>query len=391
MPWSYTHVVLWLVIASSAHVAGCTSLLPPGKHQTATEYHQNCVSSIARHAPKLSRSRTADSQVAVSPAGKVRFSRDALRVASMLRVVSLLNRISELDSKGKRITLELLMIRQELTTRILWALLEVESSMAEVVCERDRADQVADRIDEVDGRTVKQLTVLSIIASGITGIITGGVSLASGATLGADVANVGGGFLATLFGVSALFTSSEVPFRHERNILKELWEDSGQPLIFSPTVWRYLHRPEDKNVPDPRALIVNEWRQKGRLGDPETDEEHRRQALFFGPGGRYSASDLRARASMLETLEASLRLVHEELEILIGEIITDHERAAIHLQPGYTTQGGFYVADDPSEREWKHLCSARHTVSEGDGQRSGIRRGDCGHSDVGCHGSGVQL
>ena len=38
-----------------------------------------------------------------------------------------------------------------------------------------------------------------------------------------------------------------------------------------------------------------------------------RRRLFFGAGGRYDSPGLRARASMLETLEASLRLMHEDL------------------------------------------------------------------------------
>ena len=67
-------------------------------------------------------------------------------------------------------------------------------------------------------------------------------------------------------------------------------------------------------------MVLNAWQQKGRLGEHGSDVEQQRSALFFGSGGRYAATDLRARASMLETLEASLRLLHEELEVLIREV-----------------------------------------------------------------------
>lgn len=66
--------------------------------------------------------------------------------------------------------------------------------------------------------------------------------------------------------------------------------------------------------------MLNAWRQKGRLGEHGSEVEQERGALFFGNGGRYSAPELRAHASMLETLEASLRLLHEELEVLIREV-----------------------------------------------------------------------
>jgi hypothetical protein len=208
-----------------------------------------------------------------------------------------------------------------LSDRILLSLLEIASTTAEVVCERDRADQLADRIDEIDGSRVKQLTIASIIIGGVASIISGGVGLAGGISTAGEAADIAGGALASWFGVSALFAHSEVDFRHDRNILKELWEDPQQTDIFSPIVWRYLHRTPDSQAGSPREEILNAWRQKGRLGEEGSDDETKRRNLFFGAGGRYASPELRARASMLETLEASLRLMHEDLEILVLEVL----------------------------------------------------------------------
>ena len=41
---------------------------------------------------------------------------------------------------------------------------------------------------------------------------------------------------------------------------------------------------------------------------------------FLGRGGRYGAAELHARASMLEALEASIRVLYEQLEVLMREI-----------------------------------------------------------------------
>lgn len=309
----------WFVLTSVALSTGCSSLLPPGKPGLAAEYSQRCVSPLARQAPKPIHTQTA--LPSSTPSARSRFSADAIRVAEVIQGVSLLNRLAELQAAGEARSLEFVVTRQELTDRILLALLEVESATAEIVCERDRADQVADRVDDVDGKRVAQLTVLSIIFSGITGIVTGGISLASGAIIGADVANVGGGFLATLFGLSALYVHTEVNFRHERNMLSEVWEDPGEPATFAPMIWRYLHRSDQENADGPRVMVINTWRQVGRLGEQGTTEEQRRRRLMFSTGGRYSALDLRVRASMLETLEVALRLMHEELEVLIREVV----------------------------------------------------------------------
>jgi hypothetical protein len=56
------------------------------------------------------------------------------------------------------------------------------------------------------------------------------------------------------------------------------------------------------------------------LGENGSSDEQDRRRLFFGTGGRYGAAELHARASMLETLEASVRVLYEQLEVLMREI-----------------------------------------------------------------------
>jgi hypothetical protein len=73
--------------------------------------------------------------------------------------------------------------------------------------------------------------------------------------------------------------------------------------------------PDGRNSQHPRR------RQQGRLGEPGSAGEQERTALIFGPGGTYTSTDLRARASMLETFEAHIQLLSEELEAFLREII----------------------------------------------------------------------
>jgi hypothetical protein len=307
----------------SLGLSACTTLVTSGQHGTATEYTQRCVSTAVKAGRSSSGSSgfVAHNQIVPSPLTSSHFSPHAVRVAEVVGVLGIINDLSQstTPSPGERI--DRLARRQQLSDRILLSLLEIASTTAEVVCERDRADQLADRIDEIDGSRVKQLTIASIIIGGVASIISGGVGLAGGISTAGEAADIAGGALASWFGVSALFAHSEVDFRHDRNILKELWEDPQQTDIFSPIVWRYLHRTPDSQAGSPREEILNAWRQKGRLGEEGSDDETKRRNLFFGAGGRYASPELRARASMLETLEASLRLMHEDLEILVLEVL----------------------------------------------------------------------
>ena len=168
---------------------GCTTVLPPAGHGAANESSQRCVPAMTKRARVTA---TAERVTPVEPTAEARskFSTDALQVAEVAGVVHLLNRMaSHAESSGQDL-LALLTIRQRLTDILLLTLFEITSATAELTCERDRADQVADRIDEIDGARVKRLTIASILFGGIASIVSGGIGLAAGASVGGEAADV---------------------------------------------------------------------------------------------------------------------------------------------------------------------------------------------------------
>ncbi len=312
----------WCALLLISGVGGCTTVIAPAHQGSAENLGQLCVPAMT----KRTRAGTLlTRQLNVSPTREAfsRFSPDALQVAQVVGVIPLLNHIAAEPRASERYSLETVIQRQRLTELLLLTLFEITSATAELTCERDRADQVADRIDEIDGARIKRLTIASILFGGIAGIVSGGIGLAAGASIGGEAADVAGGVLASWFGVSALFTHSEVDFRHDRNVLQEIWDDPPEPHIFSPVIWRYLHRAHEEAGEAPREQVLRSWRQGGRLGEEGSADEQERRRLFFGPGGRYGATELHARASMLETLEASIRVLYEQLEVLMREIAAE--------------------------------------------------------------------
>lgn len=312
------------LIAEISLLSGCVNLTPAGTHSVDTEITDHCRSPAKAHsvaAIPTSGLPLLSSLIQGNTSDQLHnyFSEQALRTAETVGVLPYLQHLIAIRDFQGRSLFRVLLLRQELYAHTMLAILEIESATAEIVCERDRADQVADRIDEVDGSRVKQLTIASIVIGGVANIVTGAASLAFTSSTAADASSIAGGALSTWLGVSALVTHSKVYFRHDPNILHEVWEDPRQPQIVSPILWRYLHRSGEPMASAPRTNLVNSWRQLGRLGAPDSDIEGHRRSLFFGSGGEYMASELRARASMLQTLETTLRLLHEELEALIRE------------------------------------------------------------------------
>ena len=284
----------------------------------------------------FARSEDNDDQTASPSETDIPFSARAIEVANVMDALPILSRMAALQAAGDGGSLAYLELRQALTDRLLLTLFEVSSTVAEIVCERDRADQVADRMEEIDSTLVRRLTLVSIVISGVAAVVSGGIGLAGGASTASDASGVAGGVLASVFGGTALFASSKQEFHHERNLLKEIWDNPRASAVISPGVWRFLQTHHKEATA--RDEVMHAWQQPGRLGERGSPVEEQRIKLFFGTGGIYSATDLRARASMLETLEAQIQLLTEELELFLREVI--HQRTRLPKSAGVVNSFG---------------------------------------------------
>jgi hypothetical protein len=312
-------IPLLFVLLVAFYSGGCATV-PVRQSTEGAEFERRCAPPSQSASFAVDRQST-DGRRSVLSELSTRVSPESLAIAGVVGVLPHLDQLSSLEREGRRHTLEFIETRQELNNRLFLALFEINGLVAEITCERDRADQVADRMDEADTASVRTLTLASVLIGGLASIVSGAVGLAGGASVAVDGSTLGGGVLASIFGGMALFTTSHHPFHHERNLLKDLWEDGGETTLFSPTVWRYLHTARPEGHGTPRDEIINAWQQEGRLGKPDSAHEAERKRLFFGEGGLYTASELRARASMFETLEASIRLINERLELFVREVM----------------------------------------------------------------------
>jgi hypothetical protein len=248
-----------LLLLLTGLLGACTTLIGPTQAGSQIETSRRCIPTMTTRI-RATPAGPQGQRIQPTALALIAFSRDALRVADVVGVVATLNELAEESASPHHQPLKMLLSRQRLTEQVLLALFEVASSTAELTCERDITDQIADRIDEIDNAQVKRLTIASIVFGGIAGIISGGVGLAAGAATAGTAADVGGGVLASWFGVSALYTHSETEFRHERNALEEIWSDPPQPKVFSPIVWRFLHQADVSKTSSPRDQVIAAWR-----------------------------------------------------------------------------------------------------------------------------------
>jgi hypothetical protein len=252
---------------------------------------------------------------------------DTIGVLDVIReILSLEDRGADLDQAGQ---ISLLEARQKLLHQIQSTVLEVESAAAEVRCEKERADQLADRLEARVNRNATILTVSAIVGGAVFGFASGGLFLAGASTAGSAV-SIAGGVVETFLGILALNEEAHQRLQHKRNILGEIWNAPARPTILPVSVWRFLNHPvkEEPQQRSLRAILITRWQEDGRLGPAESDTERRRKELFFGPGGLYELQELRDRAAMLNLLEADINLMTQDLSLLVNEVLIErsHKR-----------------------------------------------------------------
>ncbi len=221
--------------------------------------------------------------------------------------------------------------RQALSDHLLLLSFEAAGVVAELDCEAARAGHLANGLEEAREKRIRTMTLIAIIGDALVGILAGGLSLAMEETAAAAAA-ISGGAIATTFGLAAVFSGTRHVFQHERNLLRELWEETTPPHFWPPSVWRYLTARQN-GAGSRRDALVTHWRSEGFLGtsgQTATPEI----TLYFGAGGIYEIEALRTRAVMLETVKSEVNRMNQDLNLLMHEIVAlSHEHRSTGTAP----------------------------------------------------------
>lgn len=252
------------------------------------------------------------------------FSKNSLNVANAMGILELLERyIISLEAFHANPTIENrishLELYQKLSQRIGFAELEISSESAELGCEEERIDQIANYLKAKEGDTDTKLTVSSIII-GAAGAILTTVYLDQGNT-GEYIALATGIAGATL-GVMILVNKKKVTFHHERNHLQEIWEGPTASKYFPASVWYYLNYiyPEKEVQISKREEIIEKWMGLGIFDSLNPKEKKELVGKFFGSGGIYLSDELVERASMYDQLGSQINLMMQDLKSLSREL-----------------------------------------------------------------------
>lgn len=306
----------------SLALTGCVETVPPVK--ATYSFDRRCLpaSSELRKMPLSEMDRPQAVSVADRSAAVRLYSPIAVHIADVMDLLPLLNQMAVLEQEHTG-EAETERIRRKLVARLQLATLEVSSLVAEIECEVHRADEVQDRLKDIQTKRTTFQTILGVIFGGFANILTGGIGIAAQAGDAGNIVSVVGGTLEVFFGTSANFTKAQQEFSHPHNHLAAFWTGDKENTFFSERVWRFLTQPNIRDLEGHslRDVMLQGWREGGRLGEPGSARELAREQLFFGEGGVYTNEDLYAREAMLQELESGIQLMHQDLETLLREIL----------------------------------------------------------------------
>lgn len=202
-------------------------------------------------------------------------------------------------------------LRQRVAEQLALVSLQIQAVSAELDCEGERVDEVANYLDKLNSKRNNGLIIASVILGALT---TGAAALVNDNNLNKGVALSGGLISAGLGALTINYAGKKIEFLHPRNLLRDIWADSLMGDHYPPTVWYVLH---DKTFSNSGQTTLghnlkNRWLQFELGGKTGKEKEQ----LLFGPGGVYTSEDLHTRSALINQLQATIRSIQQDLSSL---------------------------------------------------------------------------
>ncbi|MBS1557674.1 MAG: hypothetical protein JST69_03010 [Bacteroidetes bacterium] len=219
------------------------------------------------------------------------------------------------ETLENRVTL--LALSHTINNKINIASLEISSAASELDCEKERASQIANFLKGKEGQRENNLIISSIIV-GAAGAIATEILSSQNSRNASTVVGLGASLTGATLGVLMLVNKKKVLFYHTRNTLGEIWNKQPTSSTLPPSIWYYLSYEDlSKNEKSLRNLLVERWLNFGQLENPKNDKKN--NELYFGKGGKYTANQLKNRASMYDEIEANITIMKQDLKQLTIE------------------------------------------------------------------------
>ncbi|MDI9858314.1 hypothetical protein [Flectobacillus roseus] len=262
-------------------------------------------------------STNSDSILKANVSLKSRFSEASILIMNALRIN---DEVHEIVNKPNKNSLESMVrlntLKQQIDNRVWIANSEIDALSAELDCEGERVDQIANFVDNANSGKTTKFTVASIVigaASSIATVLISNESLNNGVAIGAGVLGASLGF-ATLNP-----KGKKVEMSTRRNLLQNVWLNQNQHEI-SPFVWYMLTEPKFSN--SGKTTLLQNTKERWLMYQFDENLTKANKSVNFSKGGIYHADDLHARSQMINQFQSVVRSIKQNINLFLAELNT---------------------------------------------------------------------
>lgn len=261
-------------------------------------------------------SYNSDSIINANQKLKQYFSDQSILILNALESIDEAEKIIELKKDSTlQSQLRVVQLKTKINSKISIALTELDAVAAEFDCEGERVAQMANYVDNINSNRNNKLILFSIITGAVTSV-AGGVIKDNGLE---NAVNIGGGLLGAGLGLTTYNPKGKkVEFIHERNLLRDIWDQKLQSRNFPPFIW-YMYT-EKKFTGNRQHSIIQNMKQRWIQYQFDSNENDANQSVNFGNGGLYRSSDLHNRASMLNQMQSATRTINQNINYLLLDL-----------------------------------------------------------------------
>ena len=261
-------------------------------------------------------SYNSDSIILANSHLKTYFSDQSILILNALQSVDEVEDILKYKKDGSlEAQVKVLQLKTKINSKISISLTELDAVAAEFDCEGERVAQMANYVDNINSNNNNKLILFSIITGAVTSVASGIIKNDNAE----NIVSIGGGLLGAGLGLATFNPKGKkVEFIHERNLLKDIWDEKLQSQNFPPFIW-YMYT-ERKFTGNREHSIIQNMKQRWINYQFDNDEDSANKSVNFGTGGFYRSSDLQNRASMLNQMQSATRTINQNINYLLLDL-----------------------------------------------------------------------
>lgn len=239
--------------------------------------------------------------------------------------ILILNALNNLDEVHKIIDLKkdsslnaqvkVLQLKSVINSKITIALTELDAVAAEFDCEGERVAQIGNYVDNLNDSRNNKMILYSII-TGAAASVAGGIVKNDAWSSAIDIS---GGAVGAGLGLATLNPKGrKVEFIHQRNLLRDIWNEKLESPNFPPFIW-YMYT-EKKFSNKEQHSIISSMKERWLHYQFDDDKNAADHSVIFSDGGYYRANDLHNRAAMLNQMQSATRTINQNINYLLLDL-----------------------------------------------------------------------